>query len=510
MSRWFDLFNAAGNVLGPVARPATSRIEQRRHAGVLGRGALDPRAEAHARAASWGGDRRWFAGGTPPRVHNRITPLIDGHAFFTRLHQGLVEARHYVYVTGWCITPNVPLARESPEDLLHSRLLDVLSEVAGRVPVRILLWGGAPFILEPTRKTARDAQELFQQRATGDLICAVDETALPSHCHHQKAIVIDGQIAFVGGMDLTTYAGDRWDANQHELRASVNWHDVQALIEGEAVADVEQNFRQRWQEVTNDTLSPQRDPEFQSTWTTPAQIVRTIPAGRYEFSPRGEFGIRHAYIEAIRCAKRFVYLETQYLWAPEIMEALIFAMNTPRETPFRIVIVLPAKATSGKWNNDRQVEALREADGGRGIAEVYSLYSSGPCGGLEPFRHSPTYVHAKVAIIDDEWFTIGSDNLNERGLITDGEMNVVAIDPKLARDFRCALWSEHLALDQTDIAGADPVNVIDTTWRELAAVNAAVMEDGHAPLLSSVRRYVCDDRPGSGLLKRIQSLTLEH
>jgi Phosphatidylserine/phosphatidylglycerophosphate/cardiolipin synthases and related enzymes len=77
--------------------------------------------------------------------------------------------------------------------------------------------------------------------------------------------------------------------------------------------------------------------------------------------------------------------------------------------------------TSGKWDNDRHVEKLRKADGGRGIAEVYSLYASGPCNGVQPFRYRPTYVHAKVAIFDDEWLTIGSANLNDRGLVTDSE-----------------------------------------------------------------------------------------
>ena len=64
------------------------------------------------------------------------------------------------------------------------------------------------------------------RHATGDLNCELDRTAALSHCHHQKAIVIDGEFAFVGGIDLTTFAGDRWDKPEHHLRASVNWHDV--------------------------------------------------------------------------------------------------------------------------------------------------------------------------------------------------------------------------------------------------------------------------------------------
>ena len=496
--------------LGGIVGPAVSPMLHRRHARTLREAEVDPAAAARARSAWWGGDSRWFAAGTPPREHNRITPLIDGDAYFTRLHAALTGAQQYVYITGWCMTPYVPLLRRNAADLLGTRLLDILSETAARVPVRILLWAGAPFVIQPTKSVVRATQRIFQECATGDLRCALDDTAPMSHCHHQKTIVIDGELAFVGGMDLTTFSGDRWDDNAHGLRAGVNWHDVEAQLEGEAVQDVEANFRQRWEAVTGDTTLPHHEPTMDSSWSTAAQIVRTIPRGRYDFAPRGEFGIHHAYIEAIRRAHRFIYLETQYLWSPEVMDALIAAMNAHHDGPFRIVIVLPARATSGKWDNDDHVERLRKADNGRGIAEVYSLYSSGPCGGVRPFRYRPTYVHAKVAIIDDAWFTIGSANLNTRGLVTDSEINVVARDEDVARRLRTQLWSEHLRLPLDDIEHADVIDLIDGVWRESAADNAEIIRRAQAPLVSQVHRYECGRVPGAWLLEESEMLTFEH
>ena len=496
--------------VGRVLGPAVSPVLHGRRARTLRHASIDPAAERRARDSWWGDDPRWFPGGTPPRQLNRITPLIDGDAFFDRLYTELKAAEHYVYVTGWCLTPYVPLIRGTVEDQLHSRLLVVLSEAAKRVPVRILLWSGAPFIIQPTRSVVKETQRLFRERASGDLVCALDNTAHLSHCHHQKAIVIDGQRAFVGGMDLTTFAGDRWDEHSHGLRAGTNWHDVEALIEGEAVGDVEENFRQRWTAVTGDTRLPHRPPAADPAWATPAQIVRTIPRKTYDFAPDGEFGIHHVYTEAIRRARRLIYLETQYLWSPEIMEALISAMNTNHEEPFRIVVVLPARATSGKWDNDRHVAKLREADGGRGIAEVYSLYASGPNSGVVPFQYRPTYVHAKVGIMDDEWLTIGSANLNTRGLVTDSELNVVACDAGLAKALRTDLWAEHLRLQREAIAEEDPIKLIDTVWRQSAADNAAVIREAQAPLLSQVHRYEVGRAPGASLLEESEALTFEH
>ncbi len=86
------------------------------------------------------------------------------------------------------------------------------------------------------------------------------------------------------------------------------------------------------------------------------QIVRTIAKDTYAFAPRGEFGIYHTYLRAIQQARRFIYLENQYLWSPDIVDALIAAMNRDHVEPFRIVIVLPANAHDGKWDNDRHIE----------------------------------------------------------------------------------------------------------------------------------------------------------
>lgn len=498
---------AAEQHLGPHLAP----LLHRRHEHTLRAGAIDPDDERHARDASWWGDEpRWFAGGTPPRRQNRITPLIDGDAFFGRLHEALCGAREYVYIAGWCLTPYVPLLRGSPDDLVRTRLLDVLSDVAKRAPVRILLWGGAIAIIRPTRATARATQRMIERRGSGDLICMLDHSAPLTHCHHQKAIVIDGQLAFVGGMDLTTFAGDRWDEHGHDLRAGVNWHDMTVLLEGEAVADVEQNFRQRWQAVRGAGVLPHRDPRVDPAWCVPAQIVRTIPRRHYDFAPDGEFGIRHAYLEMIRGARRLVYLESQYLWSPEVMDALIEAMNRPHAERFRIVLVLPARATSGKWDNDQHVQRLRAADGGRGIVEVYTLYTSGTSAGMHAFRYRPTYVHAKTAIVDDEWLTVGSANLNNRGFITDSEINVVARDPALALQLRADLWGEHLGMSPGDVRDADAANLIDTVWKQRAAENADIVRRRERPLLSQVHRYEPGHMPGAWILDETEALTFEH
>ena len=61
-----------------------------------------------------------------------------------------------------------------------------------------------------------------------------------------RAIVIDDRVAFVGGIDLTSFGGDRRDASDHPARAQLGWHDAAARIEGPVVGDVADHFRMRW------------------------------------------------------------------------------------------------------------------------------------------------------------------------------------------------------------------------------------------------------------------------
>lgn len=457
----------------------------------------------------WGAEPRWYPDGTPPRQHNRIAPLVDGAHYLPTLRQILGGAQSYVYIVGWCLTPMIPLDRLDEPEVLETRLLDVLADLAQRIPVRILLWSGAPAVIQPTTRAVQKVQRQIAA-AGGDMQCRLDHTAPFSHCHHQKAVVIDGQHAFIGGMDLTTFQGDRWDRSGHPLRGSVNWHDVQLHLQGEVVADVEHNFRQRWTAVTGDADLPHRDPVIEDEWDIPAQIVRTIPKDEYDFAPHGEFGIHHAYVELFRRAERFIYIENQYLWSPEVMDALEEAMERPHDEPFRIVIVLPARAYSGKWDNDRHVERLRKVDRGRGIVSVYCPYASGASSGVTPFTYRPVYVHAKVTVVDDEWVMVGSANLNDRGLITDSEIDALVHSPLIARDLRIHLWAEHLAMSLDEVAQADILTLTDHAWPEHAKENRAIIDREDRPLPSAVIRYETGHMPGSWLLEETELLTFEH
>ena len=90
--------------------------------------------------------------------------------------------------------------------------------------------------------------------------CEFDSCVRFMHCHHEKTIVIDDRVAFVGGIDLTLDGGDPYDSQAHPSRGVIGWHDVAVRIEGPAVADVAEHFRLRWHAAAEEELPAPRGP----------------------------------------------------------------------------------------------------------------------------------------------------------------------------------------------------------------------------------------------------------
>jgi phosphatidylserine/phosphatidylglycerophosphate/cardiolipin synthase-like enzyme len=396
----------------------------------------------------------WAAGEPPPRAGNSMEVLIDGSQALPRLAHALEGAKSHIHLAGWHFSPEFALRRDGQPLVLRN----LLAELADRVQVRVLAWAGAPLpLFRPSRRDVKDVRDAFSSGTK--LRFALDARERPLHCHHEKIAIVDDRLAFVGGIDLSLLAGDRFDHNSHPARAAVGWHDASALISGPSVRDVADHFAMRWHEVTGESLPAPEPPPADGD--VELQIVRTVPERVYDAVPRGDFRILEAYLRALRSAQRFIYLESQFLWSPEIAAVLLDKLRRPPSDRFRLLVLLPAKANNGEEDTRGILSDLIRADAGANRLLACTLYARR--GELA----DPVYVHAKIGIVDDRWLTIGSANLNEHSLFNDTEMNVVTHDPELARQTRLRLWTEHLERSETDVA-ADPAEVIDTLWRPLA------------------------------------------
>ncbi|MGI8801659.1 MAG: phospholipase D-like domain-containing protein [Solirubrobacteraceae bacterium] len=437
----------------------------------------------------------WAAGDPPPRPGNELDVLIGGAAYFAALVQAIHDARRSVLIAGWCISPGFALVRDEPPVLLRQ----LLGEAADSIDVRVLLWAGAPVpVLEPRRSSVRRWRDELVGRTA--IKVALDSNERPLHCHHEKLVVIDDEVAFVGGIDLTDLSADRYDTPEHPGRGRMGWHDVASRVRGPAVADVSRHLAQRWLAVTGERLeAPPGDAP--RAGGIELQIVRTVPEKLYDFAPRGDFRIIEAYLRALRSADHLIYLENQFLWSPEIVGILAEKLRRPPANDFRLVVMLPGKPNIGEDDTRGQLAALAEADGDRRRFLATTLRARS---GRTSDR---VYIHAKVGIVDDRWLTLGSANLNAHSFYNDSEVNLVTCDPALARDTRLRLWAAHLERDREEIAG-DPSTVIDELWRPIAADQRERTRRGD-PLTHRLVELPATSRRSERLLGPLQALAVD-
>jgi phosphatidylserine/phosphatidylglycerophosphate/cardiolipin synthase-like enzyme len=398
----------------------------------------------------------WASGGAfSPRAGTRAELLVDGAEALPRMVEAVSASQSHVHVAGWFFTPDFRMGEGGPT------LKDLLADVAGRCDVRVLAWAGAPLpLFHPDRGEVRTMRD---ELAKGTRIeVELDARERPMHCHHEKLVVVDDRVAFVGGIDLTSFAGDRLDHSHHPPRRGLGWHDACMRLEGPVVADVAHHFALRWPRALPTTIPPGDE-----GGGLDAQLVRTVPERVYDGLRGGEFTIVESYVRALRGAQRLVYLESQFLWSPEVVAILSAKLREPPTDEFRVVVLLPAKPNNGADDTRGQIGVLVDAATQGGNPRRFlacTLFQPGPTGG-------PVYVHAKIGIVDDTWLTVGSANLNEHSLFNDTEVNVVLRDESFVRAARLRLWSEHLQRPVEELGG-HPCRVVDELWHPLAEERA--------------------------------------
>ncbi len=505
-----------------------------------------------------GPDTTWWADGDfPARDGCHLQPYIDGHAAMLAMCRAFLSARRYVLLAAWDLHVELPMVRGQdvhlgsdggPQQaaLLESlraegcdeealalwmgnrlRVVDVLGFAAQRgVRVGVLLWDafhhGSHLTNDP------HMQQAALHRVGVE--CLLDDSSRKithlTQSLHQKCAVVDGRVAFVGGIDLTMEEEgdfDRWDTHSHPCSSPVRasgrvasshpWHDVHCGLQGPVVADVQRNIVERWNDVATrqhaDTwpTQPVQAPESSGTGSITAQILRTIPPHTYTFAPEGIATIKQGYLTALARARRFVYLENQYLWpevflgldslrwggrSPDMLE-LLDAFGDALARGVRVAITLPDHPNCGRRFTDGGVDALRKRSAEAGAADRLHVFTLGNWqddpdspGGI---YYRPVYTHAKIAVVDDEWWTIGSANLNSRGMHSDAEINVAAYDPEGARGLRIALWTEHLRRGPHQSLGLeDPIAGL-VALQALAEANRERVRGQH-PIVGHVLPYL--------------------
>lgn len=363
---------------------------------------------------------------------SRAAFLIDYQAYYAAVLSALQQARTSVFLLGWSFDPRTRLmpdgrgVKEAPDRI--GALLIELARARPHIDIRVLAWRSSIAISA--------SQEFFPHRAKGffkdtGVDFRLDDTVPFGACHHQKVLIVDGQVAFAGSGDI---AVDRWDSPAHNDadgrrlmpsgRCHGPRHEVMMVCEGPIVGVLRDLAAERWRRATNETFTPTVS-AGPSPWPEPVPadftdvsigVARTEPAWRQERTVRENLDLTLA---AIAEAKESLYIENQYFTAPVVAEAIAARLNEP-EGP---QIVLVSTGQSPSWFDRLTMDRARSVL----IWRLRSADIFGRFRALEPVTGAgqTIIVHSKAMVVDDRYARVGSANLNNRSGGFDTECDLV-------------------------------------------------------------------------------------
>ena len=333
--------------------------------------------------AQWEGRLDDITGTSPSS--GRLTYLIDGAAFFPRMIDLVSTARQSVYLRVY-IFDNDDYAVEMA-DLLKRRSADidikVLVDGLGTLGAELARSSSLPPGHDPessiTRYLERDSD--VRARAVANVWFSGD---------HTKTIIVDDEIAFLGGMNIG-----------REYR--YDWHDMMIEVEGPIVSEISEEFHRAW---ASSGFLGDLQKLFYRDKVTPVPASKADHPMRLLYTRPGDSQILRAQIAATRQSRRYIYLQNPYITS----DAMLYELVKARRRGVDVRVIMPYRSDSGVITRSNVLAANAMLRNG---IRVYIF---------------PGMSHLKAAIYDG-WACLGSANMDNLSLRTNREMNLATSHP---------------------------------------------------------------------------------
>ena len=240
-----------------------------------------------------------------------------------------------------------------------------------------------------------------------------------NHRNHHKLLIVDGRVAFTGGINVSNeYSGQSTLRKSARKAGREGWRDTQVQIEGPAVAAFQRAFLKEWAKgkdpvAETPSLFPPLKPQGRDTvqvLTSPGAdfLDVMVPTGDDKPNPKK---IYSAYLAAIAAAHSRIWI-TQAYFAPD--DQFIDVLKAAAKRGVDVRLVMPGLSDVGTTLNLQR-----------------HYYARLLKHGIRLYEYEPAVMHAKTAVIDGNWSTVGSSNLDYRSFIHNDEANAVIV----GRDF---------------------------------------------------------------------------
>ena len=324
--------------------------------------------------------------------NNNVELLMSGKEKFARLFEDIRQAKQSVHLEYFNFR----------NDSIASLLFDILREKRKEgVEVRAAFDGfGNDSNNQPLKK-----EHLDKLHADSIDIYEFDPIRFPWINHiwprdHRKIVVIDGRIAYTGGMNVADY----YIVGTEQVG---EWRDMHCRIEGSAVNDLQKIFVRFWKKLAKEELT---DPKYFQGTTAGNKMV-----GIANREPRTSNEImRRFYVNALDNAKDSVKIINPYFMPTN---KVIKALKRCAERGVKMDILI-----SSRYDEPLTPDIV--------MYNMKKLIKRG----AHVWRYRPGFHHSKIMTVDGKFCTVGSTNLDARGLRYDYEVNALIIDKQTTQE----------------------------------------------------------------------------
>jgi cardiolipin synthase len=330
---------------------------------------------------------------------NRITLLSDGQDAYAAMFRAIKSARHHINLESYIIEDD-ETGRSFAELLL--------SKQAQGVQVHII-YDSLGCINTP--------ESFFQRLRDGGIQVVGFNPVNPlttreswglTHRDHRKILIVDGKTAIIGGINISRVYSSSPLKRKNNEKAPIHWRDTDIQIEGPAVAEFQKLFLDTWMKQAGSKL-PDRTffPDLTEKGSALVRVIGSTPGA----TNRIPFIV---YVSAISFAEHSIHLTNSY-FVPD--GQIVKALSDAAGRGVDVKIILPGTSDS--------ILMLH--------AQRYH-YSGLLKSGVKIYEQSTSLLHAKTAVIDNVWSTVGSTNMDFLSLLHNDEVNAVILNREFARE----------------------------------------------------------------------------
>lgn len=346
---------------------------------------------------------------SPLTKGNKVTLLIDGPATYAAMFAAIRSAKDHINLETFILE----------DDEIGKNFTDLLlQKQAQGVQVNIIYDSMGSFTT---------SESFFQRLREGGIQVVEFNPVKPLKGHlkwlminpdHRKILIVDGKVAISGGVNISNVYSGRPSGRKKVKGEALPWRDTDIQIEGPAVAEFQKLFLDTWTKQDGPKLSePDYYPKMKEDGTALVRVVGSTPGS----DNRITFIV---YVAAITFAENSIHLTNAY-FVPD--KQILKAFTDAARRGVDVKIILPSTTDSQLVLN-----AARHN------------YSALLKAGVKIYERRNVVLHAKTAVIDGVWSTVGSTNLDSFSLLSDDEVNAVILSREFAVEME-RMFSEDLA-----------------------------------------------------------------